>query len=223
MKISLFKPLLTTIVISSIAALSSFGQAFLTNDLVAYYPFNGNANDGSGNGYDGAASSNCWFIADRFGNPNHAIFITNILSGAESDPGRIDIPAAALNTLASGTISAWIYPNNISSGVIIAKQHDGLNTYASFTIGGYYDSINTQYVVGNPGTLYFAPKNLRPLLPARLVSPRKLGSKSWWYSQMVHAHSIWMEYYAAPMPAISACLMIQIRPQQASVAYSVGE
>ena len=34
-------------------ASTGYSQSFLTNGLVAYYPFNGNANDASGNGNNG--------------------------------------------------------------------------------------------------------------------------------------------------------------------------
>ena len=39
--------------------------------MVAYYPFNGNANDESGNGYHGTVTG-AMLIADRFGNPDSA-------------------------------------------------------------------------------------------------------------------------------------------------------
>ena len=45
--------------------------ADLTNGLVAYYPFNGNASDETGNGYN-AIVSNVTLCPDRFGNPNSA-------------------------------------------------------------------------------------------------------------------------------------------------------
>lgn len=43
----------------------------LTTDLVARYPFNGNANDESGNGFNGTVTGSS-LTADRFGNPNSA-------------------------------------------------------------------------------------------------------------------------------------------------------
>lgn len=46
-------------------------QSFLTNGLVAYYPFNGNANDASGNGRNGTVVG-ATLVADRFGNPASA-------------------------------------------------------------------------------------------------------------------------------------------------------
>jgi uncharacterized protein (TIGR02145 family) len=43
----------------------------LSQGLVAYYPFNGNANDESGNEHHGTANG-AVFVSDRFGNPNNA-------------------------------------------------------------------------------------------------------------------------------------------------------
>lgn len=43
-----------------------------TNGLVAYYPFNGNANDASGNGKDGLISGGVIPTTDRFGNQDAA-------------------------------------------------------------------------------------------------------------------------------------------------------
>ena len=46
--------------------------AFMKEGLVAYYPFNGNAKDESGNGNDGDPKGNPTLIADRKGNANQA-------------------------------------------------------------------------------------------------------------------------------------------------------
>lgn len=46
-------------------------DGFITNGLVAYYPFNGNANDSSGNGLDGIAK-NVSYSSDRFEHPERA-------------------------------------------------------------------------------------------------------------------------------------------------------
>lgn len=45
--------------------------------LVAYYPFNGNANDESGNGNDGIINGQSTFVADRFNIPNKAFSLNN--------------------------------------------------------------------------------------------------------------------------------------------------
>ena len=51
------------------------GQDPFTNGLVAYYPFNGNANDESGNG-NNASYSGAVLAADRFGVANKAFHFT---------------------------------------------------------------------------------------------------------------------------------------------------
>ncbi len=51
----------------------SFVYADLNDGLVAHYPFNGNANDESGNGNDGTVSGAILTI-DRFGNSNSAYY-----------------------------------------------------------------------------------------------------------------------------------------------------
>ncbi len=43
-------------------------QSWLTNGLLAYYPFDGTASDATGNGHDGVGSNVVWGV-DRF---NHA-------------------------------------------------------------------------------------------------------------------------------------------------------
>ena len=48
-------------------------KADLSDGLVAYYPFNGNANDESGNGNNGTIQGGATFSEDRYGNPNGAL------------------------------------------------------------------------------------------------------------------------------------------------------
>jgi RHS repeat-associated protein len=50
----------------------------INDGLVAYYPFNGNANDESGNGYHGAIENGPYLVADRFDNQNNAFFFDGI-------------------------------------------------------------------------------------------------------------------------------------------------
>ena len=50
---------------------TGFTFANITNGLVAYYPFNGNANDESGNGNNGTVNG-ATLVEDRFGNANSA-------------------------------------------------------------------------------------------------------------------------------------------------------
>ena len=50
----------------------ALGQIPQSSNLIAYYPFSGNANDSSGNGYNGTISGDPQLTTDRFGNSNSA-------------------------------------------------------------------------------------------------------------------------------------------------------
>jgi hypothetical protein len=83
------KTILNIISIAALCAclsLTANAQSWLTNGLVAYYPFSGNANDASGNGNNGTING-ATFIMDRFGYTNSALFFdTNSVSTVFSPP-----------------------------------------------------------------------------------------------------------------------------------------
>ena len=84
-------------------AVNGYSQSFLTNGLVAYYSFNGNANDASGNGNNGTVYG-ATLTTDRFGSPASAYDF----NGTNS---YIDIPQnSVLDSLTTNfTLSAWIW------------------------------------------------------------------------------------------------------------------
>jgi len=90
----------------------------LNEGLVAYYPFNGNADDETGNGYDGEVFG-AKLTEDRFGNSNQAYSFDGIND-------YIDI--SSLEIFGTVTVSAWIsnYQNNdtdnFSGSIILADQ-----------------------------------------------------------------------------------------------------
>ena len=92
----------------------------LIEGLIAYYPFDGNANDYSGNGNHGTIIGNVIPVTDRQGNPN----------GAYSFPGEafnyISVPDAEILHLNNFTLSAWVYSDveNYGSGYLINKGRD---------------------------------------------------------------------------------------------------
>ena len=90
----------------SSACLKSNLPAQLQNGLIAYYPFCGNANDGSGNGINGILFGAPTLVADRFGNSNAAYNFngTNqyIQTGSISE------------AITTKTISAWVKLSNMS-------------------------------------------------------------------------------------------------------------
>ncbi|RKZ77294.1 MAG: hypothetical protein DRR19_28055 [Candidatus Parabeggiatoa sp. nov. 1] len=72
----------------------------LTDGLVAYYPFNGDANDASGNGHHGTVKG-ATLTADRFGNPESAY---------QFDGNDSHIQSTISINLAQGiTYSVWVF------------------------------------------------------------------------------------------------------------------
>jgi hypothetical protein len=93
----------------------------LTNGLVAYYPFCGNANDESGNGLDGTVNG-AELTFDRFGNSNSAYsFTTN---------QDITVPNTEDLNLLPITISLWYNIDTLYTG-------DDGNIFSKYTSAGW--------------------------------------------------------------------------------------
>ncbi len=106
----------------------------LAGGLVAYYPFNGNANDESGNGYDGT-NNNATLSTDRFGNTDAAYTF-------DGTAGNNFIEVSDNNALDLGsedfTLHAWVSSSNstdlqriISKGSYIGSDGYMIRTSAS--------------------------------------------------------------------------------------------
>ena len=100
-----------------------------TDSLVAHYPFNGNANDESGNGNDGTVNG-ATLAADRFGNASRAYSFDGGSHIATSSqlPVNNDV----------GSISVWINPS-YNSGAVTRKGilHLGSGISSSYRIDDY--------------------------------------------------------------------------------------
>jgi hypothetical protein len=90
----------------------------VTEGLIAYYPFNGNANDESNNGNTGTVHG-AQLTKDRFGKDNSA-YMFNGESDYMSLP--IDINPGKLTQL---TMVAWVNPNNDSPIRQVISHDDG--------------------------------------------------------------------------------------------------
>ena len=107
-----------------------------TNGLVGYWPFNGNANDESGNGNNGVVNGAA-LTSDRFGNANSAYSFDGVDS-------RIDIENSFFdNGWSNYTINYWLNVNQIN-------PMDGntiLNTvpHGGFALGYSYFASNSFY------------------------------------------------------------------------------
>ena len=81
--------------------------AFLKKGLVAYYPFNGNAKDESGNGNDGEVNG-VTLTKDRHGNADQAYFF-------DGQNDVISLPDALQNDGKSFTIALWFRADSLGA------------------------------------------------------------------------------------------------------------
>ena len=94
------KRLMMLLVVAALVALAGQASADLDAGLVAYYPFNGNADDGSGSGNHGTVHG-ATLTEDRFGDPNSAYrFDGNDYIDIGNDE--------TINIAGSFTLSAWV-------------------------------------------------------------------------------------------------------------------
>jgi hypothetical protein len=103
-----------------IAILSEAAYCQIPSGLIACYPFNGNANDLSGNNHNGTVMGPV-LTSDRFGNVNSAYQYDGIND-------FIDLGLFADFTESNNfTISAWIQPNQVLPQTILMLQPDDFN------------------------------------------------------------------------------------------------
>jgi hypothetical protein len=139
----------------------------LQNGLVAFYPFCGNANDESGNGYHGTTYGSL-LSPDRFGNSANAYYFNG-------NGDHIVVPNAPALNLDSGTFIAFIRPDPGSTeGLILAKsdsnnatqysyhlKHEGIWQNQNGFFGAWGDG-NCALPSSINGTYVFAPSGLFP-------------------------------------------------------------
>ncbi|NBT47811.1 MAG: DUF5011 domain-containing protein, partial [Actinobacteria bacterium] len=102
----------------------------LNKGLVAYYPFNGNANDESGNGNHGTTEG-VTSETDRFGNSGKAF----LFSGVFSPESHIKIPTQSFNITTERTFSAWVRYNG-------GQQHPRIFSTSGWEVGINPDGAN---------------------------------------------------------------------------------
>jgi hypothetical protein len=112
-------------------------QSFLTNGLVAYYSFSGNANDGSGNTNNGTIQ-NASFVMDRYG----------LAQGAFSCPSKnsciVVTNSASLGMTNNITISAWInIATNQNGGTVLDKGSVG--NFWNYGMGVWHSGSNLTF------------------------------------------------------------------------------
>ena len=114
----------------------------LLSGLVAYYPFNGNAGDSSGNGNNGTINGGATPTTDRFGNNAHAYFF----NGVNQD---ITVPPSiSLDFSQSFTVSVWAMKIGVdpSHGSLVATG--GSSCTKGFLLQDRDNGVRAEYSDG---------------------------------------------------------------------------
>ncbi len=106
----------------------SKAQVNLTNGLVALYPFSGNADDISGNGYNGNLRNGATFSADRFGNPNAALELDGINDFVEI------LHAGKLGSRAAFSFVLYFNSQSAAIQTLLGKRNQANSSNAQFQV-----------------------------------------------------------------------------------------
>lgn len=110
-----------------------------TNGLVGYWPFNGNANDESGNGNNGSVN-NATLTQDRYGSPNSAY---DFNANAQIVCPQNNIPTQIFS------LSVWINQDNLSFGPVACLGSSSSEIWGVNAANNY---LNIAYGIGCSGT-----------------------------------------------------------------------
>jgi len=157
-KLTLFASVLATVLFG--VGCASTEPAFVSDGLVAHYPFNGNAKDAGGNGNDGK-STMAKFSIDRHGNPSGSL----VCDGAK---GKVTVDGnRQIQDLAKkdSTISLWVKLESQQPVSAILWKREDYNLYAAKngnlkverfshveTKGGFHRITTTEGLVVNRWT-----------------------------------------------------------------------
>jgi hypothetical protein len=117
-----------------------FCQASLTDGLVAFYPFNGNTNDESGNGNHGT-NYGATPVSDRFGKANSAFFFDGLTN-------YIDISSIAsqLNGVRTGSISIWFKTDETVRSKFLFTYHKDTSSVSYIVLGHFTGYLSAESI-----------------------------------------------------------------------------
>ncbi|MEN9332315.1 MAG: hypothetical protein RLZZ94_1405 [Bacteroidota bacterium] len=140
-----YKLLLAVFVITVSSALAQVPTYVPTNGLVGWWPFNGNANDESGNGNNGIINNKSQgvilFSSDRLGFANSCIQFDN-LPQWNSDGAYLSLPASLSCDLSQNfSFSFWAKPIASNSACeLINKGRDNSGAFFSRFASGFFQA-----------------------------------------------------------------------------------
>lgn len=115
----------------------------IDSTLIAYYPFNGNANDESGNANDGIVHG-ASLTEDRFGNPNSAYWFDGINDFIDIGNNPILKPQLPIS------ICAWIKIYGQPGNILVTNYSESNYYGVSITINWNTGNFNINYGDGGP-------------------------------------------------------------------------
>ncbi len=160
----------------------------ISTGLVAWYPFNGNANDESGNGNNGTVNG-ATLTTDRFGNANNAY-------GFDGINDRVDVPGTnlspALDDTKNFTIAHWVRLNQDVMSNFVLGYSQGLGN--SMPVGAFQLSLKA-YPAYGPGPYLYLDDNIGCNLT---VGASALAVGQWQHVVTVwnaatHSTNIWVD------------------------------
>jgi hypothetical protein len=129
----------------------TFTLTFPTNGLVGYWPFNGNANDESGNGNNGTVSG-ATLTTDRNGNVDKAFYFDGINNNLMI-PGSSSL--TSIETFNKITVAGWFNNQNINVNAVFSfvNKYNPINdggweiilaeNYANWSTEAFVETTNT--------------------------------------------------------------------------------
>ena len=137
--------------IVAMASVNGYSQSFLTNGLVAFYPFNGNANDASGNGHNAVVNSNTVLTANQLGVANSAYHF----QGAKMQ--FVNIP---VNLAGPCSFGLWLKLYAYYDGSVVAELNDtNYDCDGEPLFAEYNASLTCSGCGGGWGPLSFGPES----------------------------------------------------------------
>ena len=106
--------IVSTLVLGLGLSINAYPQSSPTNGLIAYYPFNGNALDASGNRNDGSVLGGS-FVTNRFGLTNSALSVTSLTHGTSTP--------LLENNITKYTITGWF--RTTLGGILVGNDGTG--------------------------------------------------------------------------------------------------
>ena len=150
--------------------------------LIAHYPFNGNADDVSGNNFDGV-THNVTPTQDHLGNPMGALRFNGVNS-------YVEIPYEAINCLSQGSVAFWF---KINTG---NRQHSIIDKTETYVINDFQVIVHSNNRIRvNINVSYGQQK--------RLYSKTQIQPNRWYHSVITWDGNYWKIFIDGDLDTIA--------------------